>query len=713
MHQRGQVTAFIIIGVLIVAVLVLFFVIQQDVFEQKADEARRIAEDVPLEFVPIQKFTSDCVAIVAERGLVRLGQQGGYVRPEWHGLRFDGDVTDADGLTLGGDVRVPYWLYNRAANRANVIQLTSLKPSIEQMEQDLERWVAEELSFCLDSYQGFAEEGFVVDAGEPTVVVSFADNVQVQVELPLRVSRGTKQSDMRHFFAEFDVNIVQLYDVASKIWQAQQEFSFLEGHTLNLITLFGATSTDALPPMTDMTFELANTVLWTELDVKQRMEQMLSSYVPLLRYYGSRNFYQYQVPEGKYRETKQRILNDMILPLDGAQNLEVRFELAGTPYFDANARGGIIQPQSLSLSAAGITFGVQNFKTVYDVSYPVWVSLFDPTSFKNQGYFFNFGLEANVRNNRPAEADQILPLPLGGRQTLLCDIEQRHSGAITTVVRDVFEQPVVGAQVTFVLGDDVCTIGVTDSAGRLTSSFPIAYGGIVHVAHPDYLGTSVPVTPEIKVEKTVDVALSPLHEVSLDVKKKKLIKCGENGCVTAFYGSDPLQLPAEAGWSLSTVPVSLKRGEQAIVQLQRISSVDDPFQFATVVTGAEKPRIRIPAGMYEVRMQMIASTEYVIPAKEECEDIEIAGIKVDENCYTLAEIKLDDVPIGGLFVSGEDALDIEAEKLYAAQTLTLFGLSPAILDVPVALRDITDLEQIGKTEEYSKKYKEFVEPGFT
>ena len=200
MH-RGQITAFIIVGILILAVVVLFFVIQRGVVEIGAEEARQIAEDVPLEFEPIQRFTQDCVAIVAERGLVRLGQQGGYVRPaEWHGLRFDAaEPTDSDGVAFAeSDVRLPYWVYNSAANRANVVQLSTYKPTVETMEQELGRWMGEEISFCLDGYRSFADQFTVQQDAAEAVVSITPERLQFQVELPLTVTRDGRAAEMRH-----------------------------------------------------------------------------------------------------------------------------------------------------------------------------------------------------------------------------------------------------------------------------------------------------------------------------------------------------------------------------------------------------------------------------------------------------------------------------------------------------------------------------------
>ena len=705
--KRAQVSLFIIVGVLIAAIFILFFVFQGT---DQTDEARRLAEDVPLEFNPIKVFTEDCLRVTAEQGLIRLGQQGGYIRPkEWYGLRFDSEQpTESDGITFS-ETTIPYWLYNSAANDANVIQLTTLKPTLEQMQSELKRWIEEEIDYCLDNYRVFQEQQFSVESGELEVVVTIAENsVNVQLVYPLTASREGRFAEMENFYTEIPLQLKHMIDVATLIWEAQRDFSFLEEHTLSVMTLFSGTETDKLPPLTDTTFRLASSVIWQERDVQKMMRELLSSYVSLLQFYNSRNFFPYEVPEGeKFRATKQRIYNNMILPLSGAEDLDVRFTYLDSwePYIDANANGGIIKPQSMFISTFGIVFGMQQFKTVYDVSYPVWVTLHDPDALGNRGYFFNFALETNVRNNRPVEQDQILPAPvLSARDSLLCDQKHRNSGMVTVIVQDAYtHQPVPEAQVSFVAGEQNCIIGGTDAAGVLSARFPVAVGGVVHVSAADYVGTSQYITTERGKDDMATIEIAGLTEVNLLVQKKKVYKCDKDGCLTVSTGSDPLTVPTGEGWQFSTVPVNLKPAEQALVSLTRISQFDDSFTFATIVNGRNPQRIRIPQGSYKVMMQLILNEEYVIPEREECENL-----VVSEECYTIPEVKFDTLINGGLELGADDPLVIE-DDIYSAQEIRLFAVSPALTDIPLAKRRIENIEQLGKVKEYSDVYSEFLE----
>jgi hypothetical protein len=719
---KGQLSIFIIIGILILAIFVVYLVVQRTIIEDRTAAAQRIVEQVPTEFLPIQRYTDDCLAVVAERGLIRLGQQGGYIRPlDWHSLRADDEnPTDADGIAFGDDIFVPYWLYNDAANRANVIELVTLRPTEEQMEQELERWIEEEIEFCLDNYNAFDEQGFSVEQQDTAAIVSIVPGkVNVQMQHEIAASREGRTTEMEHFYHELDVDMYQMLAVANNIYDAQKDFSFLEEHMLNVMTLFGGTSTDDLPPMNDATFELSNIVLWEEENVKKRLTQLLTSYVSLLQYRNSLNFYQYSFPsDTRYRATKQRIYNDMMLPLTGAENLDVRFSYLDmwNPYFDANARGGVIKPQSVFLSYLGINFGVQDFKTVYDVSYPVWVQLHNPLALNQQGFSFNFALEGNIRNNRAAEHNQVLPSPsIASRDSLLCDTLQRTSEEVTVVALDSnTRRPIPKALISFVLGDESCVIGQTDVAGRMTSTFPKAIGGVVHLSAQDYLGTSVRLNTYHENPVTVDAEMHKLKVIELTVKKKKILKCGGHGCWEASFGNDPLRIPTEDGWVFSTTSSRLLPPERALVSLTRVSELDDEIIVVTAVQGSDTAPIRIPAGKYQVDIQLFSDEAFVIPKHElACPDDGFGGLLGDNDCPPIPEVQLDRLPIGGLSLTEDrELLILDGDELYNADELILYGISPAFRDIPAEHRRLDDLDQLSKIVEYSTEYSYAVQADY-
>lgn len=715
MVKRGQITLFIIIGIILLVVVGTLFFFRERIFVEKLERAAPVAERVPQLFEPIRKFTEDCLTEVSLQGLEKLGQQGGYLYFDKVMVFNEIRPTDSDGLMFpGSDMKLLYWRYNKEADAENKVMLASHEPRISGMQEQLEKWVREQISGCLNGYAAFGEQGFQVsEAGELKVTVDMISTVRIAMERPITVVKEGTEATLQHFYVEHPVNMKHMYEIANQIMEAEQNYSFLEKNTLGLITLFGDTRADALMPMTDATFELASTTFWSKTKLKEDIKLILMQYTPLLRYLGSVNFYQFQYPVDEFSAVKQRIYNDMVLPLEGGQDLEVRFNYLDfwEPYFEMNCEGEICRPQSVTLNLLNLMpFGMQRYKGVYDISYPVWVSLYDNKALDGRGYFFNFALEANIRNNRPA-LDGMLPEPVPrAAKSLLCKEDQRLSGEIITVVRDKATMlGVPGAQVTFTVDDESCVIGVTDEQGLLRSSFPIALGGVVHVLAVNYVGTVQDLDTEAGRSETIEFELYPFKAMNIGVMKKKLFKC-EGTCFTdPSLGKGVLNAASEIknGWLFSPIAHRLRDTERAMVMLKRISDVDDPVMVVSSVIGEEVQPVRLPAGEYEVDMTLFMDEEVVIPEQQRCTK---AGDK--KQCYAIPEVRMPQFMSGGLKWNGTLLLELEPGSFYNAEELTLFGVSPSIIDIPEEKRVVEDLEQLGKTAEYSAVYKDSLVPRY-
>src|SRR3989338_553657 len=116
-NKRAQISLFIIIGILVLFVFagILYAVKISREAPLLAEEEPIIAK-VPAQFAPLQEYTENCLKDTGKRGLILLGQQGGYMYPELVGEYSATAPTDAEGLDLGG-TKIPYWHYNSEQNK--------------------------------------------------------------------------------------------------------------------------------------------------------------------------------------------------------------------------------------------------------------------------------------------------------------------------------------------------------------------------------------------------------------------------------------------------------------------------------------------------------------------------------------------------------------------------------------------------------------------
>ena len=76
----------------------------------------------------------------------------------------------------------------------------------------------------------------------------------------------------------------------TEISNLKQQFRFLERHTMSLISSFSSLDENKLPPTSDTRFEFGSTINWRKSEVKERIGQILTSYVSLLQVDGTRNY---------------------------------------------------------------------------------------------------------------------------------------------------------------------------------------------------------------------------------------------------------------------------------------------------------------------------------------------------------------------------------------------------------------------------------------
>ena len=79
------------------------------------------------------------------------------------------------------------------------------------------------------------------------------------------------------------------------ITETQQQNSVLERQGLELISIYSRKDSKYLPPISDVDYQLYSPYVWDEVTVEQKFKDLLVSYVPLLRFLGSSNFYYHQL----------------------------------------------------------------------------------------------------------------------------------------------------------------------------------------------------------------------------------------------------------------------------------------------------------------------------------------------------------------------------------------------------------------------------------
>ncbi len=695
-NKRAQISLFILIGIVVVIGVAVFIYINSEANKKEIAPGVKVAvEKLPTEFQPVATYVESCIKGVGTNALRRIGETGGFVDVA-NPNPLDPTESSSVELLQGSGLNVAYWYHLKDSNECSTCMFAFDMPNLYKaqgepsVESELGEYVDRNLNECLNDFVVFSEQGtnIVPLGGIKTDVSVIDDYVIFIVDYPIQLKREELEETATKFYAAVPSKLKKMYELANYITGLQAANNFLEKDILNLIVGFSGVNEDKLPPMADSRFGFGNIVRWRKSKVKEDIVSMLTSYIPLLQVYGTRTYEEIDVGN----DLGNALYNEgMIIPSDGSfGDLEVRFDYLGwNPYFNLNCRGEMCEPESTSFAILQI-FGIQNYNFVYDLSFPVLVSIYDPDAFTERGQLFQFMLEGNIRSNEPLNTSTVIIKAIDVEESMFCDIEKMNSGTIKINVKSPYNVPLDNVQVVYNCAGQSCFIGET-SRGVLEDKFPICLGGIVSLSKEDYLGQYQYLDTEVGKSSSIDVVLEPLRERKFIIKKK-MIEKKKIGMVWQ--------------WVPTLREEELGENEEAIISLKRKSSVnDEEYVTTSMIEGQQEGDINLYSGEYDIDISVISRDLLVIPEREES-----AGFLFWSEDYTIPRVEFnEDNP----FISGGLKLThrFTTDDLYN-DVIVFYAVGIDLKGVNEGDRVIEDLEQINMIEEYSQSYVNALKPRF-
>lgn len=245
--KQGQLTLFIIVGIVLLSVFIFLFFLVGSLSEKKLEEQRTQVVHTALESASVQYYVSVCVENALKDGLKLLGQQGGYIFQGQPGGLFTPDTRpfDAGDVALGivpSARTVPplfpcpegfiekepaycRYPYHDGVVRFGDDKLPSLDGGIFSIRSQLERYIGSAVKDCVDIPSLVRESGlsgYHVEAGEPAALIDFgATRVTAKVNYPLFVRIGDEGPTTQYinFEAQVPVRFRRLYEAIKDIVQ--------------------------------------------------------------------------------------------------------------------------------------------------------------------------------------------------------------------------------------------------------------------------------------------------------------------------------------------------------------------------------------------------------------------------------------------------------------------------------------------------------------
>ncbi len=187
MLKRGQITVFIILGVLVFGTIIALVYFKSAIVQGELGAEETLVESGPTKEA-IKSYVESCVKNTAKEGILENGYSGGY-------------FTLPEQSTTNLFNNVPYYkVYEQ-----------DFSPSDEIIASELGKYVDALLDLCLDDFQPFIEQGYNITAGKLSSTVKLSPTkFSIETTLPLTVTLGTTITEISSFYTE--VPAKEFYD---------------------------------------------------------------------------------------------------------------------------------------------------------------------------------------------------------------------------------------------------------------------------------------------------------------------------------------------------------------------------------------------------------------------------------------------------------------------------------------------------------------------
>jgi hypothetical protein len=459
MRNRGQVTIFIIIAIIIIGAVAVFFSIRGGLF----------VSEIPASIEPVYTSFLSCLEDDTLTGVDILESQAGYIElPDFEpGSAY---MPFSSQLNFLGNP-VPYWYYVSGNN----IQKEQV-PTKTDMENQIALFVEAEIRGC--RFGDYNEQGFEVSLGEPKASIDIQDS---KIEVDLKMDFGVNKENDSAFVTSHKITVNSelgnLYDAARKVYEEEQKNLFLEEYAVDTLRLYAPV---------DGVEITCSPLIWNAEEVFDELQEAIEvNTLALTTESRGDDYFIVDLPV----DEEVRFINSKNWPNSFEVLPSEEVLLMANPV--GNQQG---------LGALGFCYVPYHF--VYNVRYPVLVQVFEGEE------IFQFPMAIVLQGNNPREALDVLAV-----ETAVPELCKFKNTNIQVNAYDTGLNP-VEADISYECFSNKCNIGKTQ-AGQLSENFPQCVNGYV-VASADgfvdarYLFSTV--TPG-----SLDVIMEKLYDTNVEL----------------------------------------------------------------------------------------------------------------------------------------------------------------------------------------------------
>lgn len=478
--KKSQITVFVIIALVIVALIGGYFLAKTYIFNA-----------IPTSISPVYEYYKSCIETQIKEGADVMASQGGYLEnPNFEPGSTYAPFSSELGFMGSG---IPYWSYVSA----NGVQKDQV-PSKALMQSQLSKYLIKQAGNKCD-FSSFTNKGYNITLEDPSGVSVVISDKIITATLSQKIivvyqdSRATISSHT----LESDSNLGTLYNLATQIYNYEKDNLFLENYTMDVLYTYA--------PVSGVILNCSPTI-WNPYEVIDKLKGALVANIGAIKIRGD-----YYTPANKYSDyfvvgkNSNLDLKTEQVSFVYSPNWPSRFEV--WPTEDNLMVAKVIGTQQ-GLSAMGFCYSP--YKFVYDMYFPVLVQIYDPNSVQE---VFQFPLSVVINKNNP---NQPTPSEYVSDEPSIC---QNANTNITVNTYNINLEP-IESDIEFNCLSDSCSVGKTkinneSGSASLTAQVPQCVNGIILAKSQGYGDKRY--TISTNEESSADIVLDRKYKLKLEI----------------------------------------------------------------------------------------------------------------------------------------------------------------------------------------------------
>ncbi len=556
MSKRGQITIFIVVGI------VILFAVGIVLYAANIQQKLRVFQEEESE---IQMYVGVCLEETAKDAVNSLGVAGGYMD-----VPYEIKINERAYFSFAqrAEPKIPLWYY---AGEPRV-------PKKEFMEEQIANFTVNNINSCLGDFAVFKDRFEIQLKGNVTADALIGEReVAVTIDYPLELKEKSTGiiSRTTPVARSLDVKLGRMLAMAVDILLMENKLTFFENLTIDLLA-----SRDDFP-FTRLDFGCTPET-WRKSELIDIAKEMIYYNVQQVTVEGNR--FQFFDSRDVYAR------NNFIMPMDnkypdiGAAffySRDSRFELHVRTNDREILRSNVGRPLGSGVFGM-IPLCIRTAHFTYDIEYPLLVTLKDEKAFDGEGFMFNFAFPVTINHNIGDKTE--FPITIFESEDPNYEFCENVADNVVDVrVMNAFTfEELYKADVEYKCVRYVCDLGATNAdAGiyRLRTRLPSACTyGLFAANKAGYLeGTAV-----YEGQNVVEVFMKPLRKLKVNAVK---------------HDSDDFSKVS-----------SLDKGESFIVMIQSLT--DEGFE-QMFVSGTDITEIELIDGdaTYHIEALMLQDEE--------------------------------------------------------------------------------------------------------